>query len=150
MIEERRSTKDRRTKATRPLCKYTFVGRRKTARRKDEADNYYVDKYEGKYLFLFGLIIVFAIFDTIFSLKIFEFGGEEINPFMSILIKKSLTLALIIKYVITVMSILIILIHKNFRIFKFIKIRFVIHRIFNIYFVVLIYECYCCIVLISR
>lgn len=150
MIGERRSTKDRRTKATRPLCKYTFVGRRKTARRKDEADNYYVDKYEGKYLFLFGLIIVFAIFDTIFSLKIFEFGGEEINPFMSILIKESLTLALIIKYVITVMSILIILIHKNFRIFKFIKTRFVIHRIFNIYFAVLIYECYCCIVLISR
>lgn len=149
MTWERRDTKDRRVKATRPLSKYTFIGRRRTTRRKDEADNYYVDKYEGKYLFLFGLIVIFAIFDTIFSLKIFEFGGAEINPFMSILMKESLTLALIIKYVITFMAILIILIHKNFRILKFIKISFVIHTIFIIYFAVLIYECYCCIVLMS-
>ncbi len=142
MIEEKRKTKDRRKRPTRPISKYTLVGRRKKSRREEEADNYYADKYERKYLIIIGLIVLLAIFDTIFSLKIFKFGGSEINPIMSFLLKTDVTFALIIKYLATILAILVIFIHKNFRVLKFIKTNSVIYFILIIHIVLFIYESY--------
>ena len=56
---ERRQLKDRRKGATRPISRYTFVGRRKKSQRLNESDNYYVDRYELHLLILTGLILVF-------------------------------------------------------------------------------------------
>jgi hypothetical protein len=149
MTRQRRCTKDRRAKATKPLSKYTFVGKRKAARRKNEMENYYVDQYEKKYIVLFGFVLIFSIFDTLLSLEIVELGGNEINPILGSLMNKNVVLALTIKYLVTATAILIILIHKNFRILKIIKVSSVITMIFIIYFVVFVYECSSYVILAS-
>lgn len=101
---ERRQLKDRRKKPTKPISRYTFVGRRKRAQRFTELENYYVDRYELHLLIIIGLIIVFCVLDACFSLKICNFGGSESNLLMSIFMEKNLVLALIVKFFITIIG----------------------------------------------
>jgi hypothetical protein len=149
MVTERRQLKDRRLTPTKPLGRYTFIGRRRKARRLNEANNYYVDKYELRYLILISLIIVFCILDFYFSFKIYQHGGFELNLMMSIFMKMNQALSLSSKFLITVVGSVFILIHKNFKLFGVIKTNFFIYLIFSIYFVLILYEFYS-LVLIAR
>ena len=124
-----------------------FFGRRKKARRLGEMYNYYVDKYESHLIILFGLIIVFCVSDIILSLKIQQFGGVEWNYVMSIFMEKNLTLSLIVKIFITTLSAFFILIHKNFKLFGFVRAPFFIYFIFSIYIVLILFESYSLILL---
>jgi len=147
MIVEKRHLKDRRSKPTQPLSRYIFIGRRQGTRREAELDNYYVDKYEPHLVILIGLIIVFCVIDVFFSLKIERLGGVEWNHLMSLLMNKNLALSLVLKIVITVGCAFFLLIHKNFRLFGFIRAPFFIYFIFSIYFLLILYESYALIVL---
>lgn len=140
LMIERRHLKDRRMRPTKPISRYTFVGRRKRAQRWNELDNYYVDRYELHLLIIAGLIIVFCILDACFSLEIYRFGGSESNPLMSIFIKKNLVLSLIVKFLITATGSVFLLVHKNFKIFNTIKTHLFIYLIFSVYFVLVLYE----------
>jgi len=140
MPSERRENRDRRQKPTRPISHYTMVGRRKEARRVEEKDNYYVDRYEGRLLFLVGLILVFCALDTFFSLKIFQYGGQELNVFMLSFMKKSLILSLVVKFSITIFCTVFLLVHKNFRVFRRIKTEAFLYFIFGVYFILILFE----------
>ena len=137
---ERRRIKDRRMRATRPISKYTFVGRRKKSQRLSEADNYYVDRYELHLLIMTGLIIVFCVLDVYFTLEILRFGGTESNLLMSILMEKNIALSLSVKFLLTVIGTVFLLVHKNFKIFSTIKTHVFIYLIFSVYFVLILYE----------
>lgn len=147
MSEERRFQKDRRSKPTQLISRYTFIGRRKRARRVGELDNYYVDKYESHLAILIGLIIVFCVLDVFFSLKIERHGGVEWNYLMSFFMGKNLALSIILKIIITIVCAFFLLIHKNFKLFRFIKAPFFIYLIFTIYLLLILYESYSLIVL---
>ena len=147
MSEERRFLKDRRSKPTRPISRYTFIGRRKKGRRVGELDNYYVDRYESHLAALIGLIIVFCVLDVFFSLEIERLGGVEWNYLMSIFMGKNLTLSIILKIIITIVCAFFLLIHKNFKLFRFIKAPFFIYLTFTIYLLLILYESYSLIVL---
>jgi len=140
MQTDRRQLRDRRSKPTKPLSRYTFKGRRKKARRTDEIDNYYVDRYGWHYLILIGLIMIFCVLDIYLNSKILQLGGSEINPFMALFMKKNLALSQATKILITVGASIFILIHKNFRILGKIKTQFFIYAIFCIYFILVVYE----------
>lgn len=146
---ERRQLKDRRLNPTKPICRYTLIGRRRKARRLSEANNYYVDKYEWRYLILIGLIIVFCILDSFFSFKIYQHGGHELNLVMSIFMKMNRAISLSSKFLITIVGSIFLLIHKNFKLFGFIKANVFIYLIFSVYFVLITYEFYS-LVLIER
>jgi hypothetical protein len=140
VMTERRRLKDRRTRATKPISRYTFVGRRKKSQRFGELDNYYVDRYELHLLIMTGLIIVFCFLDVYFTLEILRFGGTESNLLMSILMEKNLALSLIVKFFLTVIGTVFLLLHKNFRILSAIKTHVFIYLIFSVYFVLILYE----------
>lgn len=137
---ERRHLKDRRMRLTKPISRYTFEGRRKRAQRFNELDNYYVDRYELHLLIITGLIIVFCILDAYFSLEIRHFGGSESNLLMSIFMEKNLVLSLIVKFFITAIGSVFLLVHKNFKLFSTIKTHIFIYIIFFVYFVLILYE----------
>ena len=137
---ERRQLKDRRKGATRPISRYTFVGRRKKSQRLNESDNYYVDRYELHLLILTGLILVFCILDVYFTLQILRFGGTESNLLMSIFMEKNLVLSVIVKFLLTIIGSVFLLVHKNFKIFSAIKTHVFIYLIFSVYFVLILYE----------
>lgn len=142
MLIERRELKNRRLKPTRPISRYTFVGRRKEARRVEELDNYYVDKYELHLLIVVSLIMIFCVLDTLFTLKINHLGGSEGNLLMLIFMEKNLALSLLVKFLITAGCSIFLLIHKNFKIFGAIKTYLFIYFIFFVYFILTLYEIY--------
>ncbi|MFQ6109536.1 MAG: DUF5658 family protein [Candidatus Aminicenantales bacterium] len=140
MTDERRSFTDRRVKPTMPISRYTFTGRRRKARRLDELDNYYVDRYEIHLLILVGFIFILCALDAVFSLKIIQLGGGEWNLLMCTFLKVNAAFALIVKFLLTAVCLFFLLIHKNFRVFGLLKTHTVIIIIFAIYFMLVLYE----------
>lgn len=139
-MNERRQVPDRRIHSTKSVSFYTLRGRRKKARRVEEAENYYVDRYELRYLFLIVSILVLCFMDAFLTIILIQLGAEELNPFMLIFIEKDVVLSMVIKYVITALSLICILMHKNFRIFRNLRVHSLIYFVLTLYVVLVIFE----------
>lgn len=123
MPEEKKDTlperkEDRRKRPTPFLSRYTFVGRRRASRRGDEKYNYYVDRLGGKAWFITLIIIVLSISDSLFTLHFLKRGFREVNPLMNVAILIGKPIFIISKYIFTVIGILVLGLHKNFRFVK--------------------------------
>lgn len=124
------------------FSRYTLTGRRKKARRRSEAVNYYVDRYEWRHLIIIALIMIFCILDYWLSLKIFQWGGSELNLFMSDLVKSKRVLLVFVKLGITLIGLVFLLFHKNFKVFGVLKTHVVFYYIFSLYLALVVYEFY--------
>jgi len=113
---------------------------RKKARREGEDRNYYVDRYEPRFFILISLILALCVLDTYFTLKIIDFGGKELNQLMLVFIYKRPISALVFKYLVTAVSIIFILIHKNFIVFGKVRVRSLIYVFFAVYLTLVAYE----------
>lgn len=142
METERRERTDRRKSATRPISRYIFKGHRRHARRKEEDQNYYVDRYDAKYLALVLSVLLLCVCDAYLTLKIIHFGGKELNPLMIKFLDKFPEISLFVKYVVTAICLVILLIHKNFILFGKVKAFFFLYIIFALYFLLVFYEVY--------
>jgi len=142
MSVEKRRLRDRRAKPTLPISHYSIIGRRIKSRRIVDDKNYYVDKYEFRYLILIISILILCVLDVYFTLKLLQLGAVELNPIMSILIKKNPFLSLVVKYIITAGCLFFLLIHKNFKIFGRLKARSLIYLVLSLYFILMLYEIY--------
>ena len=141
--KKQRSDKNRRKNSTPLFGRYTLSGRRMKARReKEEEKNYYVDRYEYKYLILIVAIVTLSISDAYFTLNLLEGGGIELNPFMAILISANSNLFLVIKISLTAGCVLFFLSHKNFRVFGRLRIVNMMYTVFILYVVLIVYEVY--------
>lgn len=69
-----------------------------------------------------------------------QLGAEELNPFMLIFIEKDVVLSMVVKYVITAVSLICILIHKNFRIFRNLRVRSLIYFVLTLYVALVFFE----------
>ena len=127
-----------------------FSGRRKKARRVEEGLNYYVDKYEKRDLLIAALIIFCCFLDIFLTNRIIKFGGSEFNALMRFLMEKGPYLAPIVKMGISLTCLFFLLIHKNFRLFKVIKIRSAIYFVLWVYFALMLYETYVCLKILPR
>jgi len=137
---ERRYRLDQRRGPTRPLSRHSLRGRRKKARRQEEDANYYVDRYEPRYLILISLILALCVLDAYLTLKIIDLGGRELNRFMLIFVNKTPVAALVFKYLVTAVSIVFILIHKNFLVFGKVRVASLIYVFFWVYLILIAYE----------
>ena len=137
---EKRRRPDQRSVPTRPLSRHSLRGHRKKARRQEEDRNYYVDRYEPRYLVLISLILILCILDAYFTLKIIDLGGKELNRFMLVFINTKPVAALVFKYLVTAVSIVFILIHKNFLVFGKVRIASLIYVFFWVYLTLIAYE----------
>jgi len=144
MKSERRVLTDRRASATKPLCFYTFRGRRKKSRRLDERKNYYVDRYNVRYLVLIVAILILCFLDAYLTLLLLQVGAIELNPFMLFFIKKEVVLSMVVKYVMTATALIIILVHKNFRVFGGLRVRNLIYAILAMYSGLVVFEALSC------
>jgi hypothetical protein len=139
-LEDRRQLPDRRLASTKSFSFYTVRGRRKRARRVEEGENYYVDRYELHYLFLIISILILCFLDAFLTVILLQLGAEELNPFMLIFIKKDVVLSMVVKYLITALSLICILIHKNFRIFRNLRVHSLIYFVLTLYVVLVLFE----------
>ena len=132
---------DRRRTPTKPFSRYTLGGRRMKSWR--EADtNYYVDRYETKYFALICAVLLLCVLDAYFTIRILHFGGTELNTLMLFLIDRNPALAIIAKYLGLAVSIVILLIHKNYIVFGRLKVRYLLYAVFVLYGILVSYEAY--------
>jgi hypothetical protein len=114
--EERRKAKDRRDSPTKGWDSLFGFTRRENGRRIGEADNIYVDSYTRQDLLLTVGVLVLNILDAFFTLRWMEMGGGEGNPLMDMLIRANDMLFLFQKCVVVGIWLVILVVHKNFRI----------------------------------
>ncbi len=113
---ERRRSQDRRDAPTRYWDSLFGFRRRKNGRRDGERENIYVDTYSRSDVGLTIGILVLNILDAFFTLRWLDMGGGEGNPLMEMLIRSNDMLFLLQKCVVVGLWLVILIVHKNFRI----------------------------------
>jgi hypothetical protein len=112
---ERRRGPDRRRRPTPILSRYTIVGRRRAFRREEEGGNAYVDRYSPRMAAALVAIMVLCVLDALFTLLYLQRGGTELNPLMAAAIEMGVVPFLAIKNGLTIVGVLFLCLHKNFR-----------------------------------
>jgi hypothetical protein len=112
----RRRQRDRRLAPTRGWDSLMGFRQRHRGRRIGERDNIYVDRYTRQDVALILGIFMLNILDAFFTLRWLEMGGGEGNPLMDMLIQTNVQIFLLQKCVVVGLWLVILVIHKNFRI----------------------------------
>lgn len=117
-------------------------GRRKTMRRSIEPlkMGHYLDHYDARLAIPTLIILVLCMLDAHITLKLLAGGATELNVVMKLAIEKGVILFLVIKYVMTASSVIILVIHHQFRIFNFVPVRHIITGYAYFYIALLAYE----------
>ncbi len=138
---ERRSGVDRRNRSMWRRAMLTVTGQRRYARRAEDRTNYYVDHYNIRWLGVTAAILVLCCLDALFTLKLIQEGiAVEANPFMKALIDHDLQVFFLTKYLITAVGVFILLTHKNFYIFRSVKVGHVLLGLLVMYALLIKYE----------
>ena len=115
-----RTNSDRRTATLRTAIHSIYRNRRTSVRREtDMATDVYFDRHEPWFAYLALGVMLLSITDAYFTLYILNHGGEEISPVVEYLVQQGNLSFFIIKYLITAIAVLVVLMHKNFTIFKY-------------------------------
>jgi hypothetical protein len=100
------------------LSRYLFVGRRSSFRRDGETPNRYVDRYGPGMIAVMTAIFAMCVLDAIFTLVYIQNGGAEANPVMAVMIEAGVFPFYAVKCGMTIVGILFLCLHKNFRMVK--------------------------------
>jgi len=142
-----RSKTDRRQNTLGSFFGQFHRGRRRGERRDDAGEpSYYVDLHEPWLLTSVVLVLVLCVMDTYNTLTILEHGGEELNPVMKVLIEYNVWVFFILKYVVTALGLIVLVMHKHFSFLKVIKTHWLVAACLIGYTILIIYE----FVLLSR
>lgn len=115
-VSDRRKSSERRESPTQIWDSLLGFYRRQSGRRVGESDNIYVDSYTRQDLLLTVAVLLLNILDAFFTLRWLEMGGGEGNPLMDLLLRSNDMLFLFQKCVVVGVWLLILVVHKNFRI----------------------------------
>jgi hypothetical protein len=136
--KNRRSFLDRRKKPTPRWSWFTFFGRRRALRRKNDREKGgYVDRYSYIFFFLLVLILGLNILDSLFTLMIIDLGGHEFNPLVRAFIELHGDMFWIWRFVIASVALILLYLHRGF-----ILVRRMIIAIGSIYVVIIVYQMY--------
>ena len=141
-ISCRRKNPDRRGSSQRFNLRNLGVGaRRKGGRRACDQVNCYVDRYEPHLFFMALSVVIMSCVDAFMTLNLIEAGkAVEWNPLMAALIHNDIQSFIVIKYILTALSVLILVAHKSFTLFGSIEIKRLIYLFFGGYLTLNLYE----------
>lgn len=108
---------DRRTNLWRSFVGQFYRARRSVDRRRnrDDAGYYYVDRHEPWLVAVVSLTLLLCIADIVNTLVLIMHGANEVNPFMALLINKDVWLFVYVKFGLTAICLIVLLMHKNYR-----------------------------------
>jgi len=133
---DRRSLRDRRKQPTPGLSRFTFLGQRRTFRRKaDQERGGYIDRYNTGLFLLLIFIIGLNILDTVLTMMIMEYGGWELNPIARSIIEIYGDRFWIWKFTIVSISLVLLCLHSKFR-----RIQTIIIAACSVYAGVVLYQ----------
>jgi hypothetical protein len=112
---DRRSLIDRRAKQTSPFSLVSLRGSRKTIRRaEDRSKHLYVDLYGFDESLLFVLILMLSVADAFLTLELVGGGMTEMNYVMYYYMQLGPLPFVLVKYFLTAVGVILLLIHKNY------------------------------------
>lgn len=111
---------DRRRLNWRTLLYALGLGKRRGPRRAAERQvPYYLDTYEDPWLLAWSVgIIGCCTLDAFLTLQILDRSGVELNPVMAFLLQISVPAFFYVKYLLTAVAVVFILLHINFKIWR--------------------------------
>ncbi len=102
----------------------------------------YVDRYADHLMLCTVGIMFLSLCDAVFTLKILDSGGEELNWFMLILIENSVDRFVAVKITLTALALMLLVIHQNVRICCRMRVRHLQYMILAGYSFLIGYELY--------
>lgn len=138
---ERRQGPDRRGRHSWQHLLLLLRGQRIHARRAVDAADYYVDRYDAKLLLVSLTIVLLCCFDAIFTLHLIYLGvAEEANPFMRLMLENSTHLFFATKFALTAFGLVVLVVHKNFRIYRWVTGLHILYGFLIMYALLIKYE----------
>ncbi len=111
---EYRRGKDRRTNHKGRLKYFLFNGRRERIRREEDSRQvFFFDRYHPKLFAAITAILMLSIFDALLTLILIDKGSTELNPVMAYFLQHGLLPFIVVKYLLTSIGVVILLIFKN-------------------------------------
>lgn len=102
----------------------------------------YVDRYADHLMFCVIGVMLLSVCDAVFTLKILDSGGEELNWFMLILIEDSVDKFIAVKMALTALALVMLVIHQNVKFFGGMRVRHLHYLILTGYSLLIGYELY--------
>ena len=143
IYRDRRSGQDRRKRLT-SWRQMMFYGQRQTIRREvDRQRLIWVDKYSPALFILILIVVLLSMADAILTLFLVNRGATEINPIMAYCLSLGPSMFVLVKYALTCISVLVLLVLSNVFIFR-IKIyaKTIFHYIIGVFSCVVLWELY--------
>ena len=117
------------------------MGRRRGPQRREEQNRfYYKDIYDAKLLLIVLLIVTFSATDAGLTLLILQKGGAELNPVMIWALELSSHTFFAIKYLLTALGLMTLVVHINFRIFRRLSMPKLLVALLGLYMLLVGYE----------
>lgn len=133
----RRNGADRR-RCGLPLLRYWFCGQRRRARRRE--DQGYVDVYDPLVVCVCLATLLLSCLDAFFTVLLLSAGGHELNPLMDGLLSDDPRLFINLKIAFTAVGLLILILHKNFRVMGRVRVLHFKFALFGLYALLVAYE----------
>ncbi len=111
---ERRSITDRRNNSGISIRSLLFGGRREIIRRhEDKQKLFYVDRYSQFHFAPIVLILFLSVVDAVLTIVLINHGANEVNPIMAYCLDIGPYTFLIIKYSLTSVGLIVLLMLRN-------------------------------------
>lgn len=137
----KRSVTDRRQRQLQAfLCQFVKARRVRERRIDYDGGRHYVDVHGPGLLLIILMILVMCVADAYLTLTLLNDGAVELNPVMRPLVKSDWGTFFYVKYGVTACSLLILLMHKNFRLFGSLTGRQLLLSVLLAYALVIGYE----------
>ena len=117
-----------------------FTNRRCNPRRDGDHVDSYTDWYGHLPLITTVTIILLCCADAFLTTVLIANGAVELNIFMDWLIQRDIHLFAIVKMAITGISLIVLVMHLNFRIYRFIYVRYVLYGLVPVYSLLFYHE----------
>jgi hypothetical protein len=137
-IEQRKL--DRRNHSLSTLHGSLFLKRRRQFRRGEDNVNSYKDWHGHMPLAATLLIILLCFADAFLTLVLLSKGAIEVNVFMDWLIQTDIHAFTIVKMALTGTALVILVMHYNFRIYRYIAVKYVIYALVPAYCLLILHE----------
>ena len=140
-LPERRSGTDRRRLLLQSFL-WQFLKSRRVGERRVGHDgvHHYVDVHGAGLFLVILLILVMCIADAYLTLTLLEAGAVEVNPVMRAAIEEDQRGFFYTKYLLTACSLVVLFLHKNYRMFGRLYGRHILVTVLLIYALLIGYE----------
>jgi hypothetical protein len=131
---------DRRAPSLSTLHGALFKSRRRHSRREQDQFNNYIDWHGYKPLIATLIITLLCFADAFLTTVLLSKGAVEVNILMDWLIQKDLHAFTIVKMAVTGIGLLILVMHSNFMVYKYITVRHIIYALVPLYTLLILHE----------